>query len=249
MNDLPGGEREQLLAALMVGERTVDDPDVRRLFDSNPGAREEWRRMREFAAQMEELEDVGDDLRSASAGMDGDGPKLDMEGLVARDCAHRRLRGMAADDLVPTDRAASKLLPSRRRWAVFAAMAAAAASLMIVLVLRAGGAVDSDAERDGPRLGTVDAMELEPNGVAFDPAAGFVWKPVPETVVYRIDLRPESEGPKRTLPDRFTQTRWLPNNAQLQQLPVAAFRWRVRAVGDDGVVLQTSGWASSSRTP
>jgi len=218
-------EHEELLAVLLAGERTAEDPEVAARLRACPHCRERWDRLREAAAQVEQ---VGSERRALLAELQHVGPAAGEERVLAT------LQGLAGE------RAPAGRRP-RRAFAWLAAAALLVVSGWIARALLVG--------REEPvTLGPTSFEDMAPRGAAAS-FERFSWRYTgPEAESFALHIYAETDGPlgDALIDTLLKETTWTPGAAEREKLP-ARIRWKVDAFDALNGPVGSSPWVEASR--
>jgi hypothetical protein len=223
------GDRDELLAEVVLGLRREDDPPVREAL-AHADAR----------ARLADLRAVADELDAAAVrAEDVLAAARTISGAPGEDRVETVLRRLAAEEVASPARGGR-----RRRVLPLAVLAAAAALVAVVLIVRGGGAGD-----EPPRLLGVDDLELVAPGASFGGDVVFQWRgELAEREHFRVHVFDASDPlafePVRSSPET-TERRWRPSDPD--DLPTE-IRWTVERLGDgDAPRGSSEAWSRRSR--
>jgi hypothetical protein len=221
-------EHEDLLAALLAGERGPAEPEVAQRLRECATCREQWTRLRTTAAQLER---AGTERRTALAELERVGPAPGEERLLAT------LERLAAGE--PRARGRRSLA-----WL-------AAAAVLVALAWIARGFLGGGDGRDPAWLGEGALQIVAPEGEgSFERFSWTYTGSDADSFTLRIfELKDGARGKRLLIRERLKETTWVPEAEEQEKLPARIF-WEVEALDVFRVVLpgasdSAQAWRSS----
>ncbi|MEQ8765709.1 MAG: hypothetical protein RL885_17425 [Planctomycetota bacterium] len=220
---------EALLAALLTGETSEDEPEVKERLNRNPELASRWREFRGVVDSLERSADVQQEIL-AEARRGEDAPGLE------------RVAAMRAEKSPSQPRSLGS--PARPRWlspALWVAAAVVVAALAYWLGTRSGDQPGRLPERS---IGTeITGLSPSGSGASFE---RFTWTyPAQPGSEYRVLIRDAESRDELPGSYRLSVPEWKPDPETISTWP-QQIDWRVE-VWTEGIRVARSDWVSASR--